>query len=143
LGCSFTFGWAVSDDETWAWRLQALRPDLDVRNRGTAAYSTFQSLLLLARVLAAGEHPTRVLFGYITDQATRNVAEPHWLLLLNAFSRRGPIALPYCTLDREHRLVRHPTESYPSWPLARWSAAIAFLEWRWTSRSSTSRLAQE
>src|ERR1051326_826096 len=38
LGCSFTFGWAVSDDETWAWRLQALRPDLDVRNRGTGAY---------------------------------------------------------------------------------------------------------
>src|SRR5206468_9604074 len=36
LGCSFTFGWAVSDDETWAWRLQSLRPDLEVRNRGTA-----------------------------------------------------------------------------------------------------------
>jgi hypothetical protein len=143
LGCSFTFGWAVSDDETWAWRLQALRPDLDVRNRGTGAYSTFQSLLLLERVLARGEHPTRVLFGYITDQATRNVGEPHWLKLLNAFSREESVALPYCTLDAQHRLVRHPAEAYPAWPLHRWSAAVALLEWRWTSRSAPSRLAQE
>ena len=38
VGCSFTMGWAVSDDETWGWRLQELRPDLEVVNRGVGGY---------------------------------------------------------------------------------------------------------
>jgi hypothetical protein len=76
-------------------------------------------------------------------QVGRSVGKPHWLKLLNAFSREGPVALPYCTVDTDHRLVRHPAEAYPAWPLHRSSAAIAFLKWQWTSRSSESRLAQD
>src|SRR5262245_4186706 len=34
VGCSFTMGWAVADNETWGARLQEHRPDLDVINRG-------------------------------------------------------------------------------------------------------------
>jgi hypothetical protein len=142
LGCSFTFGWGVSDDETWAWGLQAVRTDLDIRNRGTAAYSTFQALLLLERVLASGERPARVLLGYISEQAGRNVAPAYWIKLLNALSREGPVAVPYCTLDGGHRLVRHPPEPYPAWPLHRRSAAVAFLEWRWFELSGRARIVQ-
>jgi hypothetical protein len=142
LGCSFTFGQDVSDQETWPWRLQALRPDLDVRNRGTAAYGTLQALLLLERVLAQGERPRHVIYGFIPQQGVRNVGEPHWQLIL-ANLARSPIALPYGTLDGDGRLVRHPPRTYPSWPLHRWLALPNFLEWKWLESSATTRQLQE
>ena len=142
LGCSFTFGWAVSDDETWPWRLQALRPDLDVRNRGTAAYGTFQSLLLLERVLARGDRPAHVIYAYLPYHRERNVAQAEWLFYLAAFATHDIVAVPYCTLDGEQRLVRHPPRSYPAWPLHERSAAVAFLEWQSALFSARPRVAQ-
>ena len=66
VGCSFTMGWAVADDETWAWRLQELRPDVEVVNRGVGGYGTLQSLLLLEQLLGRdGQRPARVLYGFI------------------------------------------------------------------------------
>jgi hypothetical protein len=143
LGCSFTFGWGVSDDETWPWRLQALRPDLDVRNRGTGAYGTFQSLLLLERVLASGERPSHVLYGYIPQHGVRNVAEPHWVRLLTIFNDPRTVGVPYCSLGASGQLVRHPPEFYPTWPLHDRSAAVALLEWHWARRSAARRQAEE
>src|SRR5947207_8726652 len=65
VGCSFTMGAAVSDDETWAARLQELRPDVEIVNRGLGGYGTFQSLLLLEQLLAreGPSRPRRVLYG--------------------------------------------------------------------------------
>jgi hypothetical protein len=65
IGCSFTMGWAVSDDETWAWRLQELRRDLKIVNDGVGGYGTLQSSLLLERHLAEGSRrPVHVLYGF-------------------------------------------------------------------------------
>jgi len=128
LGCSFTFGWAVSDDETWAWGLQALRPDLAVENRGTGAYGTFQALLLLERVLASGERPARVLYGFIPQHGARNVGDPSWLKALGILSGQNITGPPYTTLAADGGLIRHPPEPYPAWPLRAHSAAMTLLQ---------------
>jgi hypothetical protein len=141
LGCSFTFGWGVSDDETWAWGLQTRRPDLDVRNRGTGAYGTLQALLLLERVLASGERPARVIYGFIPDHGVRNVNAPGWFRALAMFSGQNIVAFPYCDLDRNGRLVRHPPEQYPAWPLREWSAAVTLLQDGWFAFRARGRAA--
>ena len=51
LGCSFVQGWALSDEETFAWKLQERFVRARVLNFGTAGYGTTQSLLALERYL--------------------------------------------------------------------------------------------
>jgi hypothetical protein len=131
LGCSFTFGWAVSDDETWAWQLQELRPQLRITNRAVGAYGTFQSLLLLERVLAEGARPQRVVYAFASDHIMRNVNPQKWMKMLAVLSRQHFIAVPYCTLGSDGGIVRHPPQAYPAWPLRSRSAAVALLQDGW------------
>jgi hypothetical protein len=129
VGCSFTMGWAVADDETWAWRLQARRPDLEVVNRGVAGYGTFQSLLVLEELLRdQGQRPARVFYGFI-DHSLRNVAAGVWLAMLAPTA--GTVATPYCTLTANDRLERHPPQAYPSLPLHQYLASVTLLEQAW------------
>ena len=131
LGCSFTFGWGVSDDETYAWGVQALRPDLDVENRGTGAYGTLQARLLLERVLASGDRPAQVVYGFIPEHAARNVGGETWMKTLAMFTGQNIVTVPYCELDRDGALHCHPPATYPRWPLRERSAAITLLQDGW------------
>ncbi len=131
IGCSYTMGWAVSDDETFAWQLERRRPDLRVVNRGVTAYGTFQSLLLLERLLASGDRPAHVMYGYVLTHESRNVADPAWLRALTLHSRHGMVAVPYCTLDDRGALVRHPPRSYPAW--AGFLATVTLLQDAWAN----------
>jgi hypothetical protein len=72
IGCSFTMGWAVSDNETFAARVQSQRPDLEVVNHGVGAYGTLQSLMVLEKLLLEeGRRPAWVLYGYFTHHDVR------------------------------------------------------------------------
>ena len=126
VGCSFTMGWAVSDDETWAWRVQELRPDLEVVNRGVGGYGTLQSLMVIEQLIGHdGRRPARVLYGFI-DHGARNVAAATWLWALSF--NQHTIATPYCTLSADNQLERHPPEAYPSLPLHEYLASVTLLE---------------
>jgi len=141
VGCSFTMGWAVADDDTWAWHLQQLRPDVEVVNRGVAGYGTLQPLLLLEQLLGRdGQRPSRVLYGFIEQHELRNVADRSWLFALAATPHLA--ATPYCTLTADHRLERHRPIAYPSMPLHRYLASMVALEltlfdWRAPERSQS------
>jgi hypothetical protein len=110
------------------WRLQTRHPELHVVNRAVKAYGTYQVLLMLEQLFAAGERPTRVIYGFHESHEDRNVAAPRWLAMLERFSRTGGITLPYATLGRDGRLVRHPPERYPTLPLRSSLASVAFVE---------------
>lgn len=131
VGCSITMGWAISDEETFAWRVQQRFPSLRILNYGTGGYGSYQSLLLLERIFARPDAPQAVVYGFIQHHESRNVADPSWLRLLSTFSRRGTVGVPYCTLDDDGQLVRHPPARYPEWPLHRSLASVAFLEQRY------------
>jgi hypothetical protein len=126
VGCSFTFGWAVSDDQTWGWRLQERRPDVAVVNHGVGGYGTYQSLLLLEQLLGRdGQRPARVLYGFI-DHGLRNVAAPIWLRMLAV--TKDTVATPYCTVSPSGALERHAPEGVPSLPLHEYLASVSVLE---------------
>jgi hypothetical protein len=79
IGCSITEGQWLSDPETYAWKLQARYPWIDVQNYGVAGYGTYQSLLLLEKILAEPDPPKIVLYGFIEAHINRNVAPADWI----------------------------------------------------------------
>jgi hypothetical protein len=51
FGCSLTFGMGLSDNETYAWKIQEHFKNYTVFNYGCPGYSLYQMLLLLERTL--------------------------------------------------------------------------------------------
>jgi len=144
LGCSFTQGWALSDEETFAWKLQEQFPDIEFLNYGTGGYGTYQSLLLLEQYLKDSPQPPRmVLYGFAGFHAMRNVASHSWVRMLVTFSKRGHVNIPYCLIGNNGDLKRYPAFSYPVNFLNTHSAAIDFLVDRYCSWRSKKRELQE
>ena len=127
-GCSFTQGWALSDRETFPWKVQQKLPSFEVLNFGTNGYGTYQSLLLLERVLPAIPDPRIVIYGFIDHHEDRNVATGDWLELLASYARRGHVYVPSVTADEEGRLHRHPPERYQPLPFREHLALVALAE---------------
>lgn len=72
LGDSYTFGEEVSDDETYAARLEALLPGTDVLNLGVHGYGHDQMLLYL-REDGIRYQPDLVLLGFVAMDMPRNL----------------------------------------------------------------------
>jgi hypothetical protein len=71
FGDSFTFGEGVSDEETYAARLEERLPGAEVVNLGVHGYGHDQMLLYLKEVGAAYE-PDVVVLGFVHDDMERN-----------------------------------------------------------------------
>jgi hypothetical protein len=139
LGCSFAAGYGIRDDETLAWRLQEAFPEFEVRNYATPGYGTHQSLLLLERLLARGERPKLVIYGFLPFHSSRNVASYDFLQALRAFGGER-FAPPHVRLE-DGRLDRQPPYAVPSWPLESRSASStllhsSYLRWRLADRET-------
>ena len=129
LGCSYTMGWAIPDNETFAWKLQERFPSLEFLNYGTNGYGTYQSLLVLEKILAGSPPPAMVLYGFIPHHENRNVAAEKWLRgLAQHSSKQGYVELPYCTVGFDGGLIRQQPISYSAWPLRGTLSSVAFLE---------------
>jgi hypothetical protein len=136
VGCSFTEGWAVSDYETYPWKLQEKFPAAKFYNYGTAGYGTYQSLLMLERVLPRIKSPAAVIYGFIVNQEPRNIAPAEWLWLLSIYSHRAHTYLPYVTVDLNGKLIRHAPEKYVTFPFREQSALVTLSE-EWYMRFKT------
>jgi hypothetical protein len=143
VGCSITQGWAVTDEETFAWRLQAAFPDFEVLNLGTGGYGTYQSLLALERYLArAPTNPVLVVYGFIQYHEGRNVAAADRLHAVRRTSDAGRVLVPFATLAPDGSLVRNEPEAYPRWPFDGVLASVRFLENRYATFRTRTRAAQ-
>lgn len=139
LGCSYTQGWAVTDEQTYAWRLQERFPDVEVMNYGTAAYNTLQSLLALEQHYATVGDADVVLFGLASVHEERNLGEMRWLRTLAIGASRQHVWLPWADLDERGALRRHGLVRYPVFPFREQSALVAMAErvyarWRYPAR---------
>jgi hypothetical protein len=145
VGCSFTQGQGISDDETYAWWLQQKHPGVELRNYGTGGYGTYQSLLLLERLFRGpkSEHPSVVVYGFIGSHEERNVATADWMQNLYRYSDRGHVDVPFCTLEASGTLRRHEPERYQPLPLSGQLAAVARLEIAIARLATLSRNAQK
>ena len=128
VGDSFTQGWAISDAETYSWKLQQRYPSMKIHNYGTGGYGTYQSLLVLEQQLPRLESPALVIYGFFSHNEVRNVADHEWLRILSSYSKRAHVNLPYGSVDDDGRLVRHDPERYVALPFREHSAMVAYIE---------------
>lgn len=128
LGGSFTYGFGLSDSETFAWLLQEDAPDIEWLNLATKGYGTYQSLLTLERYFVAEKvSPLLVIYGFNWFHERRNVAADPWQYGMAASSPSVRLPMPYVVLGPEAQLERR-VHIYPDWPLKRASAAVALAE---------------
>ncbi len=131
IGDSLMQGWGLSDWQTLAWKLQQRHPTLRFVNYGTGGYGSYQSLLVLERLLSQPDPPRLVIYDFIPVHEQRNVADPAWLFSLSLTARRGIAAVPFATLASDGSLVRHPPQAYPAWWLHDRLSLVAFAEDLW------------
>ena len=139
LGDSIAFGWAISDDETFAWKLQARFPDVAFVNHGVSGYGTYQSFLKMRRLMAEDPPPDLILYGFYHDHLQRNVQSLQWVDMHDRNDR--PSTAPYCTTDADGHLLEHPGEPISRWPLRRSLASVYFVEQLLTRRRVAKRSA--
>lgn len=78
LGCSFTWGYMLNDNETFPWLIQEHLPDAHVRNFGCNGCGTIQQLLYLRRTATHRENPPAVaVFVYNPFHLERNTLSDH------------------------------------------------------------------
>ena len=128
IGGSNTLGWAVDDFETFTSIIQNKTNDYKIMNFGVGGYSGYQSLLLLEKIFNNNDNVKLVIYGYIPHHEVRNVAAGSWMYLLNFFSTRGFVKLPYASIDEENNLIRYKPIKYINIPFSNRSVLIAKLE---------------
>jgi len=107
LGDSFTFGEEVSDDETYASRIESLVPGAEVLNLGVHGYGHDQMLIYL-REEGLRYRPDVVLLGFVHIDMPRNLlafrdyAKPRFELVRGRLELRGsPVPDPQAMIDGE------------------------------------------
>ena len=128
IGGSVTQGWAVDDLETFSSYIQKRNKNYKISNFGVGAYGGFQSLLLLEKIFNNNKDIELVIYGYTPHHEVRNIAAGSWMYLLNFFSTRGFVKLPYASIDKKNNLVRNKPIKYINLPFGNKSALIAKLE---------------
>jgi len=114
-GGSNTMGWAISDHETYPWKLQQRFPRNPVFNWGVPGYGSLQALLTLEEQLGQVDGRKIAFYGLIGHHYNRNVLHKNWMRLFAAPGKgRMP---PYATLDASGTLQRHPPGQWRPWPL--------------------------
>ena len=104
FGGSYTYGWGVSNSETYS---NVLGEELGifVRNFAVPAYGTLQSTLQLNSLLKSlDETPSLVVFAHAPFHAERNVGARSWLKTLSAYNSLGDINLPALRPDESDQL---------------------------------------
>ncbi|MBQ7568223.1 hypothetical protein IJT17_05385 [bacterium] len=112
IGCSYTYGWQVSDEETWAWLLNERFPDIAFDNYGVYAYGLCQSLARAEQILERGQKYDWIVYAAMHDHPFRDVSVFH---ILGKISGCGPYVLSRrASVNRSGDLVYLPCE--PRWP---------------------------
>jgi hypothetical protein len=130
IGGSLTQGWALSDNETFSFLIQKKNYDYKVFNFGVGGYGGYQSLLLLERIFKEKNKIELVIYGFIPHHEARNTAAGSWMYLLNFFSKRGFVNLPYGSIDKDNKLIKNEPIKYINLPLGKNSALVAKIEKR-------------
>lgn len=71
LGCSYTFGVGVADEDTYVWRLNELMPSVEFVNGGVGGYGPLACLVREKRLLEKGSFDL-VMYGLIGEHHRRS-----------------------------------------------------------------------
>jgi hypothetical protein len=138
MGCSFTHGWSLNDQDTYPWLLQDRLPDYEVVNYGVEGYGTLHALLQLREALTTQHPPRVVVYAYASLHDERNTFLRNRRKTIAPWNRLGPLLQPYVWLDRDgHLRSAMATVEYSEFPLMRYSAFIHFLEMQYNQLEDT------
>jgi len=106
VGCSFTLGSEVRDDESWAYGLDARLPGTRVGNFGVGGYGADQTLLRYRRDVAPLA-PDEVWFGFFPGATLR--VSSHFPPLVHRWRARTVLFKPMFTREQDGTLTLHPS----------------------------------
>lgn len=128
FGCSFTYGWAVNDNETSGWLLQEKMPNYEIVNFGTTGYGTLQSFLQFKQAVKL-KKPEKVILFYASFHDERNTFSRNRQKVVRAYRGFGPLIQPFARVGRGNELVYEmATMEYKELPLMKYSAFFHWLE---------------
>jgi lysophospholipase L1-like esterase len=136
LGCSYTYGYGVNDDESFAAITQRKHPEWKVENKAVVGYGTAQHLLQLREMLKQ-ESPQCVILCLSSVHFIRTVLSQNYRANLRIGYRRSASNIddrmdgarfPY--FDDYSGKVKHDTwdELYSELPGRYWSASINLVQ---------------
>ena len=128
IGGSLTQGWAVDDDENFVSFFKKLNPELNIFNYGVGGYGGFQSLLLQERIIENYDNINHIIYGFIDHHEVRNVAAGSWLYMLNKYSSRGHVFVPFGSISKSGKLKRNKPINYLKLPFSEYLVLIAKIE---------------
>ncbi len=129
LGCSFTYGWSLNDNETYPWLLQAKLPQYEIVNFGVNGYGTLHSLIQFKEALKQGNKPKIAVIAYAGFHDRRNTLLRARSKQMAAWNKLGILFQPDARLDGKDNFTYSMTKlEYDEWPLMRVSALVNFLE---------------
>jgi len=106
LGCSYTYGWSVPDEETYPWLVQNALPGFHIRNLGVPGYNNVQSLLWMRQKIQSRDRPQVVVLAYASFHDERNAGLRRWqkTLIRPRDGGLGPQAQPNARLGSNGQL---------------------------------------
>lgn len=129
MGCSFTHGWSVNDQETFPWIIQSKLKKYKIVNWGTSGYGTVHFYLQLKKALEEGYKPEIVVLNHANFHFDRNVFSYFRRRMVSSSNHLGDLNQPFGIIGSDGKLVINQSKViYDPWPLAKKSALIFYLQ---------------
>ncbi len=132
FGCSFTQGWTLDDNQTYAWSLQERLRNYEVVNFGVAGYGTVQSLIQCREAVDRGGKPAVAILAYGSFHDIRNTVTRGWIkrrLSTTGGNALGALKLPYARLSDKGKIeILYKSSTYSWSSVLHRSAFFNFLD---------------
>src|SRR5262245_36719698 len=130
LGCSYTHGWSVNDEETYPWLVQQRLPEYEVVNFGVGGYGTLQSFLQFGEALERGPAPRIVVLAYGSFHDARNTLNRYRTKGIVLSEEAETVSLPCARLGPDGKLevFSVAADYYRPWPFQGRLAFVHMLE---------------
>jgi hypothetical protein len=129
MGCSYTHGWSLNDEETYPWLLQTKLPAYEVLNFGVNGYGTLHSMIQFKEFLKTRGKPAVLVAAYAAFHDERNTFIRSRRKAVVPYNQLGLLQIPYARLGADGQLQQFlaPAE-YVEFPFMRHSAFMHFIE---------------
>lgn len=132
FGDSFSYGFGVSDGQTFSCRLAERLDSTNVYNKSVPGYSALINYLNLKRMLYEGDRPDMVIFLYTDYDKYRLIYNPFLVKGFENEATNPDVFYPVAELDQYKSLVIKKTSINPKeFDMRRYSATVNLADDLW------------
>ncbi|MBQ7568032.1 SGNH/GDSL hydrolase family protein [bacterium] len=119
MGCSFTYGVGVRDEDTYVWRLNELCPQILFDNGGVGGYGSYRAYIRLQRLLCRHQYDL-VIYAMIDDHFRRcsipltrfDISEDKRFMNNDKRKLSNLYAMPCTDLEPDFRFADYPLRRF-------------------------------